>query len=367
LDDADPGAGLARTLPETTSTPRGESPLRWHKEPPPPAPASRPAFVAGFPARRAKPYHSGNGIYNAADARLAERVRTLQGRSLTMSREKVTISTLREKMSNGEPITMLTCYDYPTALLEDKAGIDIILVGDSLAMTVLGYDGTLPATMDMMVTHAQAVRRGAPNAFLIGDMPYMSYQADVSEAIRNAGRFMAEAGCDAIKLEGGRTVAKTIRALTDATIPVMGHLGLTPQALAQLGGFKAQGRDAQTAKRVIEDAKILEEAGAAMILLEAVPPDVSKIVAERASVPIIGIGSGLHCHGQLLIVHDMLGFFEAFTPRFVKKYVDLNSAILKAFEDYRDDVVSRRFPEPKHCYGMKKGEQEKLVKMLKDA
>lgn len=283
-----------------------------------------------------------------------------------MAREKVTIPYLYQKKARGEKITMLTCYDYPTALLEEKAGVDIILVGDSLAMTVLGYESTLPATMDVMVVHAQAVRRGAPGAFLIGDMPYMSYQVSKEEAIRNAGRFMAEAGCDAVKLEGGRNVAEVVEALTRATIPVMGHLGLTPQSIAQLGGFRAQGRDVDTALRVVEDARILEEAGAFAILLEAVPPEVGKIVTERASIPIIGIGAGPHCDGQLLIVHDMLGFFEAFTPKFVKKYADLNGVILNAFREYMEDVKTGRFPAPEHCYTMKPGEAARLEALVRE-
>ena len=283
-----------------------------------------------------------------------------------MERSKVTIPTLVEKMQKKQPITMLTCYDYPTALLEERAGIDIILVGASLGMTVLGYDSTLPVTMDVMVVHAQAVRRGAPTAFLIGDMPYMSYQVSIPEAIRNAGRFMAEAACDAVKLEGGRNVADVVAALTKATIPVMGHIGLTPQSIAQLGGFRAQGRDAETAVHVIEDAKNLEEAGAFAILLEAIPPEVAKVVAERASIPIIGIGAGPHTHGQLLIVHDLLGFFDRFTPKFVKKDADLNSAITQAFTAYKDDVVGGRFPEPQHNYALKAGELAKLGQLLKD-
>lgn len=283
-----------------------------------------------------------------------------------MAREKVTIPYLYQKRVRGEKITMLTCYDYPTALLEEKAGVDIILVGDSLAMTVLGYDSTLPATMDVMVVHAQAVRRGAPGALLIGDMPYMSYQVSKEEAIRNAGRFMAEAGCDAVKLEGGRNVADVVEALTRATIPVMGHLGLTPQSIAQLGGFRAQGRDVETALRVVEDAKTLEEAGAFAILLEAVPPEVGRMVTERASIPIISIGAGPHCDGQLLIVHDMLGFFEAFTPKFVKKYADLNSIILKAFREYMDDVAAGRFPAPEHCYTMRPGEAARLESLVRE-
>ncbi|HAI20751.1 MAG TPA: 3-methyl-2-oxobutanoate hydroxymethyltransferase [Clostridiales bacterium UBA8153] len=285
---------------------------------------------------------------------------------MALAREKVTIPHLFQKKARGEKITMLTCYDYPTALLQEKAGVDIILVGDSLAMTVLGHDSTLPATMDVMVVHTQAVRRGAPGAFLIGDMPYMSYQVSSQEAIRNAGRFLAEARCDAVKLEGGRNVAEVVAALTRATIPVMGHLGLTPQSIAQLGGFKAQGRDAEAAWQVVEDAKALEQAGAFAILVEAVPPEVGQLITERASIPIISIGAGLHCDGQLLIVHDMLGFFEAFTPKFVKKYADLNGIILRAFREYIDEVVQGRFPAAEHCYSMKAGELARLQNLARE-
>lgn len=279
-------------------------------------------------------------------------------------REKVTLPYLYEKKARRKRITMLTCYDYPMALLEEKAGIDIILVGDSLGMTVLGYESTLPVTMDIMVTAAQAVRRGAPTAFLVGDMPYMSYQADEREAIRNAGRFMAEAGCDAVKLEGGRNVARTVDALTRATIPVMGHLGLLPQSLAQLGGFKAQAREAETAVRLVEDARTLEEAGIVALLLEAVPPEVARIITESARIPVISLGAGPDCDGQLLIVHDMLGFFDRFTPKFVKKYADLNPLIFEAFRQYVEDVLQGRFPEPAHCYPMRKGELDKLLGLL---
>lgn len=279
-------------------------------------------------------------------------------------REKVTIPFLMEKRARGEPITMLTCYDYPMALLQERAGVDIILVGDSVGMTVYGYSSTLPVTMDMMVAHAQAVRRGAPGAFLIGDMPFLSYQVSVEEAIRNAGRFMREAACDAVKLEGGRAMAPVVRALTNAGIPAMGHLGLTPQSLALLGGFRAQGRDAEAAARVVEDAAILEEAGACSILLEAVPPEVGSEITSRAGIPIISIGAGPGCDGQLLIVYDLLGFFEAFTPRFVKKYADLNALILQAFQAYLEDVRDGRFPAPEHCYPMKKGEGAKFRQLI---
>jgi 3-methyl-2-oxobutanoate hydroxymethyltransferase len=279
-------------------------------------------------------------------------------------RKKITIHTLMKKMRDQEPITWLTAYDYPTAQLEEKAGIDIILVGDSIGMTIFGYDSTLPVTMDLLIPHTKAVRKGAPDAFLVGDMPYMSYQISPQEAIRNAGRFMAECGCDAVKLEGGREVIDTVKALIKATIPVVGHLGLTPQSIAMLGGFKAQGRDADTAMRIIEDAQALEEAGVCFILLEAIPPEVSKVITQNANVPIIGIGAGPHVDGQCLIVHDMLGMFEAFTPKFVKKYADIGEQIVQALEAFKQDVSEGAFPGPEHCYGMPEEEVQKLEQYL---
>ncbi|MGI6603742.1 MAG: 3-methyl-2-oxobutanoate hydroxymethyltransferase [bacterium] len=275
---------------------------------------------------------------------------------------KVTIATLREKVAKGEKITMLTGYDYPLGLAEEKAGVDIILVGDSLGMTVLGYDSTLPVRMDTMIDHAQAVRRAAPNAYLVGDMPYLSYQVSIEQAIANAGRFMKEAACDAVKLEGGRNVVDVVKALTKATIPVMGHIGLTPQSIAMLGGFKSQGRNLEAAENLINDAKALEEAGAVALLLEAMPPEVGRIITQRAGIPVIGIGAGPYTHGQLLIVHDMLGFFDAFTPKFVKKYANLNEIIAKALSEYVADVKSGSFPASEHCYKMQPGEAEALLK-----
>ncbi len=280
--------------------------------------------------------------------------------------KRVTIHTLLEKKQKKEPITWLTAYDLPMAQMEEKAEIDIILVGDSIGMTVFGYDSTLPVTMDLLIPHTQAVRKGAPNVFLIGDMPYMTYQISKEEAIRNAGRFMAECGCDAVKLEGGREVLETVEALLKATIPVVAHLGLTPQSIAMFGGFKAQGRNAAGALRIIEDAKALEEAGVMMILLEAVPPEVGKIVTERSQVPVIGIGAGPYTDGQCLVVHDMLGMFEAFTPKFAKKYADIREQTIKAFQVFRDEVNKGEFPKPEHCYRMPKEEVEKLEEMLQE-
>ncbi len=234
-------------------------------------------------------------------------------------RSKVTITTLFQKVASGTPITWLTGYDYPTAYFHEQAGIDMILVGDSLGMTMLGYDSTLPVTMEDMIRHTQAVRRGAPTAFVIGDMPYMSYQPSVETAIRNAGRFMAETGCDAVKLEGGAEMADRVAGIVAAGIPTMGHLGLTPQSASALGGFHLQGKGALQAKKIADDAKALEEAGAFAILLELVPDRLCQLITERADNCIImSLGSGPHAHGQLLIYHDLFGLYPKFTPRMAK-------------------------------------------------
>jgi 3-methyl-2-oxobutanoate hydroxymethyltransferase len=278
--------------------------------------------------------------------------------------KKVTIHTLLKKKQSNETITLLTAYDYPTAQLEEKAGIDIILVGDSIGMTIFGYDSTLPVTMDLLIPHTQAVRKGAPNVFLIGDMPYMSYQISPQEAIRNAGRFMAECGCDAVKLEGGANVLDTIKALVKATVPVVGHLGLTPQSIAMLGGYKSQGRSAEAAKAIIDDAKRLEGAGVCMIILEAVPPEVAAIITKNAAIPIIGIGAGPHVDGQCLVVHDMLGMFEGFTPKFVKQYANIGEQIVTALQSFIQDVDNNVFPAPEHCYIMPEDEVQKLKELL---
>ena len=222
-------------------------------------------------------------------------------------RRKVTLPTLMKKMSDGVPITFITCYDYAMAHLVEQAQVDMVLVGDSLGMTMLGYEGTLPVTMDDMIRHTQGVRRGSPTSWLIGDMPYMSYQPSVETAIRNAGRFMAETGCDAVKLEGGAEMADRMAGIAKAGIPVMGHLGLTPQSVSSLGGFRVQGKDALKAKKIVDDAKALEEAGAFSVLLEMVPDRVCELITERAGIPIISLGSGPYAHGQLLIFHDMFG------------------------------------------------------------
>jgi 3-methyl-2-oxobutanoate hydroxymethyltransferase len=280
------------------------------------------------------------------------------------TRKKVTTLTFRQKKERGEPITMLTAYDYPTAMAVDRAGIDSILVGDSLAMVVLGYENTLPVTMDEMLHHSRAVARGARSALLIGDMPFMSYQVSVEEATRNAGRFLQQGGMDAVKLEGGRERADAIRSITGAGIPVMGHLGLTPQSVNQLGGFRAQGKTAIAAKRLVEDALILEEAGCFSLVLESVPERLAELISKKISIPTIGIGAGVGCDGQVLVTHDLLGLFDRFTPRFVKKYANFHGEMQKAFADYIEDVETKRFPAPEHTVEMKDEEWETLLKEI---
>jgi len=262
------------------------------------------------------------------------------------------------------PITMVTCYDYPMAYLVEQAGVDIVLVGDSLGMTVLGYESTLPVTMEDMIRHAQAVRRGTPNAFLIGDMPYMTYQVSVEDAVRNAGRFMAEAGCDGVKLEGGVEMADRLQAIARAGIPVMGHLGLTPQSSSALGGFKVQGKDATRARRIVDDARALERSGAFSILLEMVPDRVAGLITGRSGVPIISLGSGLQAHGQLLIFHDMFGLYPRFKPKMAKVFGNAGEVILNGLKQYVAEVQSREFPRAENWFGMKDDQYDELVRGL---
>jgi 3-methyl-2-oxobutanoate hydroxymethyltransferase len=265
---------------------------------------------------------------------------------------KVTVTTLRQKHERREPITMVTAYDFPTARIADEAGLDAILVGDSLAMVVLGHPDTLSVTMDEMLHHARAVRRGASRALLIGDMPFMSYQADEAEALRNAGRFLKEAGMEAVKLEGGRSVAPAVRRIVRAGIPVQGHIGLTPQSVNALGGWKVQGRTAAAARLLLEDALALEDAGCFSLVLESVPDRLAAHITERLSIPTIGIGAGPGTGGQVLVLHDMLGLFDRFTPRFVKRYAELGLAARQALEAFRADVQSGAFPGPEHVYAI---------------
>ena len=267
---------------------------------------------------------------------------------------------------NEEKITFLTAYDYPTAQFAEEAGLDMLLVGDSLGMCVYGYKGTVPVVMDQMIFHSDAVRRGAPNTFIGGDMPFLSYQTSVEKAVESAGRFIKEADCDAIKLEGGKRIAPQIRAIVDAGIVVMGHIGLTPQSSGQLGGHKAQGRTAESAKMLYEDALAIKEAGIHMLLLEAVPPEVGSYIAKNMDIPVLSIGAGLECDGQILIVSDLIGQFQAFTPKFVKKYCNVAEVITNAMREYCDDVRTKRFPTDEHCYKMLKGEKEKFLELIKD-
>lgn len=276
-------------------------------------------------------------------------------------RKKVTTLTFLQKKKKNEPISMLTAYDYPTALMVDEAGVDSILVGDSLGMVVLGYENTLPVTMEDMLHHCKAVARGAKHALLIGDMPFMSYQASVSEAVHNAGRFLQEAGMDAVKLEGGRERLDAIRAIINAGIPVVGHVGLTPQSVNLLGGFRTQGKTAASARRILEDALLLQEAGCFSIVLESIPPRLAEYVSQKLEIPTIGIGAGAGCDGQVLVLHDLLGLFERFTPKFVRQYANLNPVILQALRTYRTEVEQRSFPTPQHAVEMKDEEWQKFL------
>lgn len=282
------------------------------------------------------------------------------------SGRKVTIRTFHEKKAVGEPITMLTAYDYATAVAVDRAGLDSILVGDSLGMVVLGYETTLPVTMADMLHHCRAVSRGARRALLIGDMPFMSYQVSVAEAVRNAGRFLQEGGMDAVKLEGGRERADAVRAIVSTGIPVMGHLGLTPQSVHQFGGFRAQGKTAEAARRLLADAQGLERAGCFSLVLESIPSQLGQLVSERLTIPTIGIGAGVHCDGQVLVVHDLLGFFDRFVPSFVKQYADLHSELAAAFESFRKEVAGREFPGTDHSFEMTEAEWQSLLASLDD-
>jgi 3-methyl-2-oxobutanoate hydroxymethyltransferase len=280
-------------------------------------------------------------------------------------RKKTNLPMLFKKVADSVPITWLTCYDYPTAYLQEQAGIDMILVGDSLGMTMLGYESTLPVTMDDMIRHSQAVRRGAPNVFVVGDMPYMTYQPSVESAIRNAGRFMAEAGCDAIKLEGGVEMADRIEGIVKAGIPAIGHLGLTPQSVSALGGFRVQGKGALQAKKIIDSAKALERAGAFMILLEMVPDRLCKLITERAEGCIImSLGSGPDAHGQLLIYHDMFGLYPRFKPKMAKVFGNAGEVILNGVKTYIKEVTEKSFPQPENWFGMKDKEYDELLSLL---
>lgn len=281
-----------------------------------------------------------------------------------MTKKKLSITDLFDIKQKGAKITWLTSYDFPTAHFAEIAGLDMLLVGDSLGMCVYGYSSTVSVTMEQCIVHCDAVRRGAPNTFVVGDMPFLSYQASNERAIMNAGRFLKEANVDAVKLEGGVRVADRIRSITDAGITVVGHIGLTPQSSGLLGGHKAQGRTAESAQLLIEDAIAVQEAGAKMLLVEAVPPEVTGFIYNKLKIPVLSIGAGSRCDGQLLIVSDLIGQFQAFTPKFVKKYCDVADMIITAMKAYCDEVKSGRFPTEAHCYRMIEGEIEKLAGLL---
>lgn len=281
-----------------------------------------------------------------------------------VQRKKVTTLSLSEKKKHGEVISMLTAYDYPTALALDRAGVDSILVGDSLGMVVLGYENTLAVTMEDMLHHCKAVSRGAKYALLVGDMPFLSYQVSVPEAVRNAGLFLQQAGMDAVKLEGGRERVDVVRAIVSAGIPVMGHLGLTPQSVHVLGGFRAQGKSAEAALRLLDDALYLQDAGCFAIVLETIPLQLAAWITKQLTIPTIGIGAGAGCDGQVLVTHDLLGLFERFTPRFAKQYQNFFTDMSQAFEDYIDDVKARRFPAAGHALEMPEAEWEAFIKKV---
>jgi 3-methyl-2-oxobutanoate hydroxymethyltransferase len=279
-------------------------------------------------------------------------------------RTKVTIRDIAKKKKDGAVITMLTAYDYPTAVAVDKAGLDMILVGDSLGMVVLGYPNTLPVTMEDMLHHCRAVSRGASYPMLIGDMPFMSYQVSEEQAVANAGRFLQEAGMDAIKLEGGHERAEAVRQIVAAGIPVMGHLGLTPQSVNTLGGFRPQARTSSAARRLIDDALALEDAGAFSVVLESVPARLAGWISKKLSIPTIGIGAGIDCDGQVLVTHDLLGLFDRFTPKFVKQYASMHAVMADAFTNFKSEVEGRAFPGEEHSVSMKDEQWDALMKEL---
>jgi len=281
-----------------------------------------------------------------------------------MGNKKVSILDIRQAKEENRKLTMVTAYDYPFGLLADEAGIDIVLVGDSLGMVVMGLDGTVEVNMEHMIHHIRAVTRGCRNPFIVGDMPFMSYNTSIREAIINAGRLLKEGGCDSIKLEGGVDFAPTVEAIVKAGIPVQGHIGLTPQTASALGGFKMQGRDAAAAKQIIDDARALEDAGAFSMILEAVPAPLGKLVAEAVKVPVIGIGAGPDVDGQVLVTHDMIGLFDKFVPKFVKQYANIRKVILEALSEYRDEVIDVKFPAPEHSFKMPEEALEELKKLI---
>lgn len=262
----------------------------------------------------------------------------------------ITTSSIRKKKETRTPITMVTAYDYPSAKLVDEAGVDMILVGDSLGMVVLGYDSTIPVTMEDMLHHTKAVTRGAKRAFVVTDLPFLSYHGTVEEAVKNAGRLMQEGLAKAVKMEGGRELAPIITRCVQAGIPVVGHIGLTPQSVHQLGGYKVQGRDLEAAKKLLDEALAIQEAGAFVIVLECVPEEVTGMIANKLDIPVIGIGAGATCDGQVLVFHDMVGYASDITPKFVKRYANIGETIREAVETYNKEVEARSFPGQEHVF-----------------
>ena len=281
-----------------------------------------------------------------------------------MSDEKVTVLDVKPAKKDGRKLVMVTAYDYPFGLMADEAGVDIVLIGDSLGMVVMGLEGTVEVTMEHMIHHIKAVVRGCKGPLVVGDMPFMSYNTSIREAIINAGRLMKEGGCDVVKLEGGVDFASTVEAIVKAGIPVQGHIGLTPQTASALGGFKMQGKDAKAAMRIIDDARALEDAGVFSMILEAVPAPLGKLVTKTVSVPVIGIGAGVDVDGQVLVTHDMIGLFDKFVPKFVKQYTKIRPTIINALKTYKDEVVEASFPGPEHSFKMSGKALEQLKKLL---
>jgi len=282
-----------------------------------------------------------------------------------MSGNKVTVLDVKQAKENGRKLVMVTAYDYPFGLMADQAGVDIVLVGDSLGMVVMGLDGTVEVTMEHMIHHTRAVVQGCKNPLVVGDMPFMSYNTGIRDAIINAGRLMKGGGCDVVKLEGGVDFAPTVNAIVKAGIPVQGHIGLTPQTASALGGFKMQGKDVAAAKKIIDDARALENAGVFSIILEAVPAPLGKLVAEAVKVPVIGIGAGSDMDGQVLVTHDMIGLFDKFIPKFVKQYANIRETIIEAIGEYKKDVQEVKFPAAEHSFKMPAETLEQLIKNQK--